>query len=208
MTASGDKKRANSGTPGAYRREREEPMEKPNPIPIAFMVFAAVIVLWGISYFYLRTGSITGAGDMRTPVAVATERSTGGAVDGGAVYAANCAACHQASGSGIAGVFPPLNGSGWVRAKPAVPVQILLHGITGKISVKSQTYQGTMPSFSSLLDSEIAAVVTYIRQSWSNNTSAVDAKFVAAQRKVTADRDGSWNGGVEIRKAVGEPKVK
>src|SRR5699024_3938843 len=109
--------------------------------------------------------------------------------DGAAIYATHCASCHQASGKGLPGAFPPLDGSGWVQAKAEVSAQILLHGITGEIKVKGTAYNSVMPAFgSSLSDAEIAAVVTHIRQSWSNQADAVTADFVAEQRAATKDR--------------------
>lgn len=192
--------------PRAYARERDEPQEKPNPVPRAFLIFAALIVIWGISYFYLMTGTITGAGYLRTPVVAETGGGSGEA-NGATIFASNCASCHQASGQGLPGVFPPLDGSGWVTAKAEVPVQIVLHGITGKIEVKGTAYASVMPAFGgSMSDAEIAAVVTYIRQSWSNKADAVTADFVAQQRAATKDRSAPWAGGAEIREAVGGPQ--
>lgn len=186
----------------AQRRERGEPSEQQNPIPWPFAIAALLIIVWAFSYFYFRTGSLIGAGDMRTPVVATTEAS----VDGQAVFSANCAACHQSMGQGLPGVFPPLDGSGWVVGNPEVPVQILLHGINGKLTVNDVVYQGVMPSFSTKSDAEIAAVVTYIRQSWSNQASAVDAGLVAKQRELTAERDSPWAGGAELREAIGGPQ--
>ncbi|HET9679813.1 MAG TPA: c-type cytochrome [Gammaproteobacteria bacterium] len=197
-----DNNKQNKVSPRAYKRERGEPSERDNPIPKTFLVFSIIIVIWGMSYFYTRIGGQTGAGDTRSPMIA----KTGGAIDGAALYAANCVACHQASGQGLAGVFPPLDGSGWVQTKPEVPVQILLHGITGKIVVKGTTYQSVMPSFATMSDAEIAAIVSHIRQSWSNKASAVNAEFVAKQRKQTADREAPWNGGAELKKEVGSPQ--
>lgn len=190
----------------AYARELGEPHERPNPIPRVFLVFAVCIVIWGVSYFYFRLGGITGAGDTRSPV-VAETSGSGGAADGAAIYAANCQSCHQASGQGLPGAFPPLDGSGWVTADAEVPVQILLHGINGKITVAGTDYQSVMPSFAgSLSDAEIAAVVTHIRQTWSNDAEAVETDYVAEQRALHADRSTPWNGGAEIREVVGSPE--
>lgn len=203
MSSNGDDDKQQA--PRAYARERDEPMEKPNPIPRVFLVAAVLIVVWGLSYFYIRLGGVTGAGDLRTPI-VADSGSSGPA-DGAAIFASNCASCHQASGKGLSGVFPPLDGSGWVTAKAEVPVQIVLHGINGKIKVKGTTYQSVMPAFGKTFsNAEIAAVVTFIRQSWSNKASAVKAGFVAKQRKALKDRTKPWAGGAEIRKVVGGPE--
>ena len=89
------------------------------------------------------------------------------------VYNANCAACHQANGKG-AGPIKPLDGSAIVLNDPAKQIQILLNGAAG----------GTMPAWKQLSDTEIAAVVTYTKNSWSNNTGKVvqPAEIVAARK--------------------------
>jgi mono/diheme cytochrome c family protein len=78
-------------------------------------------------------------GDSRTvailmpPVAAKAGAAQGAsaAIDGGPLFTAKCAACHQSTGLGIPGVFPPLAGSEWVLGSAKVLVQIPLHGITG-----------------------------------------------------------------------------
>ena len=94
-------------------------------------------------------------------------------VRGEKVYAANCAACHQASGKG-AGPIKPLDGSAIVLNDPAKQIQILLNGAAG----------GSMPAWKQLSDTEIAAVITYTKNSWSNNTGKViqPAEIVAARK--------------------------
>lgn len=196
--------RAEEAARRAYARELEEPEEMTNPVPKIYILAAALIVIWGISYFYTMTGTITGAGYLRTPIVADTNS---GPADGAKLFASSCASCHQASGQGIPGAFPPLNGSGWVQAKAEVPVQILLHGINGEIKVDGTTYNSVMPPFgNSMSDAEIAAVATYIRQSWDNQAEAVEASFVAEQREATADRTTPWDGGAEIRDVVGGPE--
>jgi cytochrome c oxidase subunit II len=93
-------------------------------------------------------------------------------VDRGAkVYAANCAACHQANGQG-SGPFKPLDGSAIVTAEDSSAyINIMLNG------------KGAMPSWKQLSDTEIAAVMTYAKNSWSNNTQrAVQPAEVLAAR--------------------------
>jgi cytochrome c oxidase subunit II len=89
------------------------------------------------------------------------------------VYNANCAACHQANGKG-AGPIKALDGSAIVLNDPAKQIQILLNGAAG----------GAMPAWKQLSDTEIAAVVTYTKNSWSNNTGKVvqPAEIVAARK--------------------------
>jgi len=74
------------------------------------------------------------------------------------VYAANCAVCHQANGKG-AGPFKPLDGSPIVQdADKSKQIEIVLNG------------KGAMPTWKQLSDTEIAAVITYTKNSWSNKT--------------------------------------
>lgn len=77
------------------------------------------------------------------------------------VYAANCASCHQASGDGIVGTFPPLLGN--PAANDAAYVEsIIRNGQSGPIEVLGTTYDGVMPAVVGLSDPEIAAVVDYV----------------------------------------------
>ncbi|HEX2860404.1 MAG TPA: c-type cytochrome, partial [Lacunisphaera sp.] len=107
--------------------------------------------------------------------------------DGKTAYAL-CAACHQPSGMGLPGLAPALVDSPWVSGKPGPLVRILLHGKEG-----TPGYPGAMPPLGSLPDEQLAAVLTYIRNSWGLQVGAVNASEVAAVRKATADRTSAWN---------------
>jgi cytochrome c oxidase subunit 2 len=89
------------------------------------------------------------------------------------VYAANCAACHQANGKG-AGPIKALDGSAIVTGDAAQQIQILLNGAAG----------GAMPAWKQLSDTELAAVITYTKNSWSNKTGKLvqPAEIVAARK--------------------------
>ena len=90
------------------------------------------------------------------------------------VYTANCVACHQASGKGVPGAFAALDGSAMVNGPKAAQINILLNGKAG------------MPAWkASLSDTEIAAVITYTRNSWSNKAeeNIVQPAEVLAARK-------------------------
>jgi cytochrome c oxidase subunit 2 len=77
---------------------------------------------------------------------------------GESVYAVNCVACHQTNGQGIPGIFPALAGSDVVLNNKERNIEILMEGVQG----------AAMNSFSYLSEVELAAVITYTRQSWSN----------------------------------------
>jgi cytochrome c oxidase subunit 2 len=90
------------------------------------------------------------------------------------VYAANCVACHQATGMGVPGAFPALSGSKVVNGPKNDQIALVLGGKPGT----------AMQSFKQLNDVEIAAVITYTRNNWNNKTGdAVTPADVKALRK-------------------------
>ena len=82
-------------------------------------------------------------------------------VRGEKVFSANCAACHQANGKGVAGAFPALAGSAFVNGPADAVVKTLLEGRKGT----------AMASFKQLSDTELAAVADYVRNSWGNSNA-------------------------------------
>ena len=101
------------------------------------------------------------------------------AARGEKVYAANCLACHQATGQGVPGAFPGLVNSPKVLGNQDEQISILLNGV-----VKNGT-PTAMASFKQLSDTDIAAVITYTRNNWGNKPedNLVQPKEVAAARK-------------------------
>jgi mono/diheme cytochrome c family protein len=86
--------------------------------------------------------------------------------DGAAVFDTSCAFCHQAAGVGVPGQFPRLAGRvGAIAAKPDgrkfLP-QILLNGMSGRITVDGEPILGIMPAFETLSDDDMAAVLSYL----------------------------------------------
>lgn len=177
------------------QRENPEPEEGANPMPWFVISLTALLFVFGVVYIARTTlNSAPAWGDSRT-VADLQGPAAAAAVDGAAVFSARCAACHQASGQGLPGVFPPLVGSEWVAGKEHTLVAIVLHGINGKLIVKGDTYSGAMPTFKDQLqDTEIAAVLTHVRSSWGNQADAVTADTVAQVRKDTEAQAEPYNG--------------
>ena len=113
------------------------------------------------------------------------------------LYGQVCAACHQATGAGVAGQCPPLAGSDWVLAKdPARIIRIVQLGAGGPITVKGvdHTPSVVMPPLGSAFgpDEDLAAVLTYIRQSWGNKAPSVTGEQVKKVRAAISDRKESW----------------
>jgi len=184
-------------------REPIDPAEGEEPAPLWLWAVAVGAIFW--SGFYLgRTGGTFNTtthiaysqGSGATPTA-AREENAGIATDpvamGKQVFVKNCQACHQASGLGLPGVFPPLVGSPWVVGSEQVLVRIVLNGLHEPVDIKGTTFNGVMPSWRDILkDDEIAAVTTYIRQWAPNSAPAVTSATVAEARAATASRGKPW----------------
>jgi cytochrome c oxidase cbb3-type subunit 2 len=107
--------------------------------------------------------------------------STGSAA-GAQIFATRCASCHQATGTGVPGAFPPLAGDSVVNGPASAQIDVVLNGLHGK-SIKGVAYAAAMPAWGAVMtDADIAAVVTYERSSWGNHGSSVTASDVAAGR--------------------------
>lgn len=114
---------------------------------------------------HILTGLLLGA------ALLCTRASFAEPLDGEALFAKNCAACHQASGRGIPGAFPALAANPFVQGPAAEVATVLLKG------------RGGMPDFSgSLGDRDIALVLTYVRGSWGNQGAPLQEADVAAVR--------------------------
>lgn len=108
------------------------------------------------------------------------------AQNGATVYQ-QCAGCHQTTGQGIPGAFPPLAGHvpEILAAKGGRPylIEVVLYGLQGQIRVKGQTYNGAMPGFAQLSDANVAAVLNHISTSWGNKLPKGQKAFTAAEVK-------------------------
>jgi mono/diheme cytochrome c family protein len=107
---------------------------------------------------------------------------------GAKVYVARCADCHGKDGNGVAGVYPPLNGNSSVNEPTGINATrvVLLGGFAPVTQGNPRPY--SMPPFAQQLsDADVAAVVTYIRQSWSNKASIVMERDVVKYRHTPID---------------------
>jgi mono/diheme cytochrome c family protein len=165
--------------------------ETPAPIPTWTWVLALVVVAWAMWYSAMefqeyRQRNLTAVqptGQSASPAAGSTVSQATWAILGEQVFGNKCAACHQVSGMGVAGVFPPLAGDAVVTAKDSAEhIRIVLRGRQGK-AIGGVTYPSPMPAFvDQLTDDEIAAVINHERTSWSNKGPLVTPKDVAALR--------------------------
>ncbi len=188
------------------RRENADPDENVRPLPWFLVMLLGAMAMWGAFYIYSTpSGEDSSYGDQRTVSTLRPPVPVAGAVmsvDGKQIYASKCVACHQATGQGIAGVFPPLAASEWVLGDEKILTHILLHGINGAIEVKGVIYNGAMPAWNTMSDAELAAVMTYIRSDWGNQAAAITPDTVKAQREATQSRTEPYQGGQELKAAL------
>ena len=189
-------------------REPQEPGEGAERGPWWFWAAAVLALVFGGFYLGRYSGVFTGAAAVHMPDApqlpgasgAPSQGAPGGgaaaAVDGASVFSSRCAACHQATGQGLPGAFPPLAGSEFVLGDAERAVRIVLRGLSGPVTVKGLPFNNGMPAWADQLsDAEIAAVLTYVRSSFGNVAPAVTADVVAAQRAATASRTAPWTVG-------------
>jgi nitrite reductase (NO-forming) len=102
------------------------------------------------------------------------------------LFAGTCSVCHQANGQGLPGVFPPLAKSSILAAEPARIVDIILHGLNGKVTVNGTEYNSVMPPMTQLTDDEVANIATYVLNSWDNPGGQVHKEDAAKVRAAPA----------------------
>jgi mono/diheme cytochrome c family protein len=101
---------------------------------------------------------------------------------GKVVYSKTCIACHQATGAGIPGAFPPLAKADYLNADVNRAIKQVIKGSNGPITVNGKKYTTPMPA-QALNDQQIADVLTYVYASWGNSKKVVNVAMVKAQRK-------------------------
>ena len=179
-------------------REKDEPRDGSSPIPIFILFLFSALCFWGGVYLIEFGGDFhrdayTFEFDANAEVAVAQVSL----FDRGAkVFKAQCAACHQDTGLGVPGVYPPLAGSEWVTGHQETLARILINGLNGPIEVAGNKYNGNMPAFGpsglNLKPLEIAGVLTYIRHEWGNAASEVTEATMVGYMDQYGSRGTPW----------------
>jgi glucose/arabinose dehydrogenase/mono/diheme cytochrome c family protein len=119
---------------------------------------------------------------IRTPDEVKDNLEKGKIPEKAKLYNTYCASCHQNDGKGDGSRFPPLGGTDWVTGDKTKLLNTLLKGLNGEILVNDKPYNGLMPPHNFLKDEEVANILTYIRQNFGNNASAVSVEEVKEYR--------------------------
>lgn len=125
-------------------------------------------------------------------------------------YLTTCAGCHGTDGAGMNRFAPPLAGSEWVLGDEKRLALIVLHGMEGPVKVNNKVYDApdilpAMPAHSTIDDTSIAAILTYIRNEWGNTASAVDKQTVGTTRITGQGRVVPWTA-AELNKYMPQSK--
>jgi mono/diheme cytochrome c family protein len=189
----------------AIQREKREPRVGLEPLSLWLIGVYGLAVFLGGAYLGRYSGNFSGEGldpqaGMETKVKgpKGTDHAAQGELSpverGKKIFAANCATCHQATGTGVAGQYPPLAGSEWVLGGSKRVGMIVLKGLQGPLTVKGGQYgSAVMQAWDKQLnDQKIADVITYIRQEWGNTAGPVGPEGIAALRKELAGHGESF----------------
>lgn len=167
-----------------------------SPFPLVILGIMCVSIYFGSLYLAHYSAFFDGTiyNEHQQPSAtVAAAPTVTPAMLGKRVFTANCMACHQATGQGVPGVYPPLAGSEWAQGPEERVIRIVLNGLSGPITVEGKQFNNVMTPFGSILkDEQIAQVLTYVRSEWGNNAPAVTPEAVAKIRAEIAGHPAPW----------------
>jgi mono/diheme cytochrome c family protein len=182
-----------------------EPVAERWTVPMWLIVVFGLLFYWGQLFMAENAGGFSK--DVYSPYSSLDEVASANPQDptmkarteGRRVFTATCAACHQPTGVGQPGTFPPLAGSEWVLAPGGNRIaHIVLYGLSGPINVKGQDFNNTMLAWrETYTDEQIADVLTYIRSEWGNNAGPVTPEVVKAAR---AEGRTSYESSEELQK--------
>lgn len=135
----------------------------------------AAMLLMGISGIAAGQGKPALKKTGATPLAASIAR-------GKVLYQNICLACHQADGSGVPRMNPPLIKTSFVLGDKTKLITIVLKGLNDDVEIEGEYYSNPMPPQAQLKDQEIADVLTFVRNSFGNKASAVQPAEVKAVR--------------------------
>lgn len=99
-------------------------------------------------------------------------------IDGQALYKTHCANCHQDKGQGLAGLYPPISGSDYLKKNKDLVLCSMRNGLTDTITVNGKVYHQPMPSNSQLQALDVAEIATFIYTEWAGDKAITDVKDV------------------------------
>ena len=135
-------------------------------------VFIAIVLFMGASE--------KGATELQG--APAGEKMVTAEENGESLYKRHCISCHQADGSGVPSMYPPLEDNERVLGEPEPLIKVLMMGDKAPFSVDEDKYMGAMASYKYLSDEKIATLITYIRSNFNNDAGEITPEQVKEVR--------------------------
>lgn len=176
-----------------------EPQAGNAAMPVWLLMAVLVVLLFGGIYFDANGGGFSQ--QVYAPYHSVDElknfQPPGGDDDlvlGKRVFEQVCALCHGVDGMGKVGQAPPFKASEWVLTdNTGRLIRIPLAGLTGPIKVNGQEWNLAMPAMGAALpDDQLAAVLSYMRNSWGNKASKITPADVKACRAAAASHTQQW----------------
>jgi mono/diheme cytochrome c family protein len=188
---------------GERSEDQEEPVQavpapEKGPVPIWLIGLIGLGIFWAGAYLFSFSGGFkSDVFDFQPKFGVAGG-AAGGAPDpkvvGKALFSANCVTCHQSTGLGVPGQYPPLAGSE-VELGDATNhlIAIVLKGLQGPVVVEGKPFNNAMQAWEAqYTDPQLAAILTYVRSDWGNNAPPITADMVKQMRAEFKDRKEQW----------------
>jgi mono/diheme cytochrome c family protein len=176
----------------------EVPEPAQGPIPIWLIGVIGLSIFWAGAYLFSFSGGFKADVFDFAPKYGAEGGGAKGAPDpkvvGKALFSANCVTCHQATGLGVPGQYPPLAGSE-VELGDATNhlIAIVLKGLQGPVVVEGKPFNNAMQAWEAqYTDSQLAAILTYVRSDWGNSAPPISADMVKQIRAEFKDRKEQW----------------
>jgi len=200
--------------------EPDEPAVGQAEVPIWLILLLGLLVFCGMVYFDKYGGwfnpEVFAPFEKYEDVSLAQPYDPEAAYYalGESVFKESCALCHQMTGLGKAGQFPPLAGSDWLNAPgPDRIGRLVLNGLTGPIKVEAAngevSLNATMaPLGGSYTDEKVAAVLTYARQQWGNHASKITPEQIKAIRAAITGHPGSFTPDELLKIPVQQKELK
>ena len=174
------------------------PEPEKGPIPVWLVGLIGFGIFWAGAYLFSFSGGFKAdVFDFQPKFGVEGGGAKGAPdpkVVGKALFSANCITCHQATGLGVPGQYPPLAGSE-VELGDATNhlIAIVLKGLQGPVVVEGKPFNNAMQAWEGqYTDSQLASILTYVRSDWGNNAPPITADMVKQIRGEFKDRKEQW----------------
>lgn len=167
------------------------------PVPVWLMGLVGLGVFWAGAYLFTYSGGFKPDVFDYEPkygAQVGGKTTVDPKVVGKALFSSNCITCHQVTGQGVEGQYPPLAGSEVVLGNATNHlIAIVLKGLQGPVQIEGKAFNNSMQAWEGqYTDQQLASILTYVRSDWGNNAPPITADMVKQMRDQFKDRKEQW----------------